>query len=132
MKQRSYADYKKELQENLDERHRQREEKRERDLRRSHRVWAVWMVLFCIGAALSLGRGLIVDPATAIHAAEVSGYSDVKVTERDWFLVGFAGCDSGDAAGFHLSATNPAGQHVDDVIACSGWPFKGMTLRVKP
>lgn len=70
-----------------------------------------------------------VDTNTARNAAETAGYTDVKVKDTHYFFVGFYGCSSGDAAAFDVRAKNPQGKDVS-ILVCSGWPFKGSTVRV--
>ena len=73
-------------------------------------------------------RGIFVDQKIAVDTLEKQGFSDVKITEKDWFMVGLRGCDGGDAAKFVAEATNPIGKKVE-IYVCSGWPFKGATIR---
>lgn len=73
-------------------------------------------------------RGCLVEDYEAPKAMERAGYSDIKVTSRGDVFVGFRGCEATDAAVFHVQAKNPAGKPVQ-MIVCSGWPFKGSTLR---
>ena len=54
----------------------------------------------------------------------------MEVTDKTWFLVGFRGCGSDDAARFEVTATNPNDQEVDCIV-CADWPFKGSTIRYK-
>ena len=73
-------------------------------------------------------RGFLVRRAVGLHAAENGGFSEARVTDAKHVLVGFRGCDMHDAAGFLMSATNPAGKPAE-IIICCGWPFKGCTVR---
>ena len=40
----------------------------------------------------------------------------MEVTDKAWFLVGFRGCGSDDAARFEVTATNPNDQEVDCIV----------------
>jgi len=89
---------------------------------------AVYVVALIIGVA-TLGRGIFVGENVAVEALEKSGYSDVQITSSGWFFVGMRGCSEKDAAKFVATATNVNGDRVEDIIICSGWPFKGATVR---
>ncbi len=88
----------------------------------------ICLVVAIIG--LSIGRGIFVDESVAARALENQGFSEVNIVEKHWFFVGFRGCDSGDAAQFVVRCKNPANKEVE-VFVCSGWPFKGSTIRTK-
>jgi hypothetical protein len=79
---------------------------------------------------LAIFRGTMVDEKVAYQAAEIQGYSNVEVVDHAWFFVGLRGCSSHDAARFTVKATNPAGKDVEYYV-CSGWIFKGATIRTK-
>ena len=79
---------------------------------------------------LAGGRGMLVSEQTAIDTMETQGFTNVEVTDKAWFLVGFRGCGSDDAARFEVTAINPNGQEVDCIV-CADWPFKGSTIRYK-
>ena len=79
--------------------------------------------------AVALARGALVPESKAVEALQKSGYTDVKIRSSAWLVVGLRGCSEKDAAMFRASAINSAGQRVDDIIVCSGWPLKGMTVR---
>lgn len=80
--------------------------------------------------ALCMFRGIMVNDDTARLAATIQGYSNVKVVDHSWFAVGLRGCSGGDAARFTVKATNLAGKDVQFYV-CSGWLFKGATIRTK-
>ena len=88
-------------------------------------VYAVVILLFM---AASVGRGFLVNSADALRAASAQGFSQATITQELRILPGFAGCDGGDAAGFHMTGINSKGDKVT-FTACSGWPFKGITIR---
>lgn len=73
-------------------------------------------------------RGVFVGPATAVRALETQGYSDVKILDKDVFLVQVRGCSNSDAAKFEAAAKNPLSKEVK-VNVCIGWPFKAATVR---
>lgn len=77
---------------------------------------------------LSLFTGIFVDKAIAVRALEKQGYSDIRITNKDWFMVGLRGCSGHDAAKFTASVVNPAGKEVE-VFVCTGFIFKGATIR---
>jgi hypothetical protein len=93
----------------------------------------IYLVVFGLVLAFAVGgswfSGQMVSSGGAVAAAQSAGYTNVQITseQRVWPSV-FAGCDSSDAAGFKMSATNPAGQKVT-LTVCGGWPFKGFTVR---
>ena len=75
-------------------------------------------------------RGVFASPDVAVKALENQGYSNVKITEHAWFLIGLRGGSEKDAARFTATATNPAGKEVV-VEVYAGWPFKGATIRTR-
>lgn len=77
---------------------------------------------------LMFSRGIFVKENVAIKSLEKQGYSNVEVTKRGWFFVGFSGCDMNDASKITTNATNPAGKQIE-IFVCTGWPFKGATIR---
>lgn len=93
----------------------------------------VTVFMFLLVLVVSIGacsRGVLVREDVAVRALEIQGYSDIKVTDSAWFAVGYRGCDEKDAARFTAVAKNPAGKQVQ-VYVCTGWPFKGATVRTK-
>ena len=85
------------------------------------------LVAVLIIAATS-ARGFLVDSNDALRAAAAQGFSNAQIVSESRIFPGFSGCDSGDAAGFHMTATNPKGEQINFTV-CSGWPFKGATIR---
>jgi len=77
---------------------------------------------------LMFSRGVFVKENLANRSLEKQGYNNVEVTNKDWFFVGFRGCDMNDAAKITANATNPAGKQTE-IFVCTGWPFKGATIR---
>ncbi|MCK9273016.1 hypothetical protein M0P65_05710 [Candidatus Gracilibacteria bacterium] len=86
----------------------------------------LFLVVFIL--LVEFSRGIFADINLAIKSLEKQGYSNVEVTNMDWFFVGFRGCDMGDAAKITTNATNPAGKQTE-IFVCTGWPFKGATIR---
>ena len=72
--------------------------------------------------------GIFVTPDVAVRACDKHGFSDITVTDKEWFFVGFRGCGWGDAAKFKVTAKNPVGKSVK-VFVCTGWILKGATIR---
>ena len=88
------------------------------------------VLLFLVLIIGSCGRGALVNEDVAVRALDTQGYSDIKITDSAWFAVGLRGCDEKDAARFTATAKNPAGKQVK-VYVCTGWIFKGATIRTK-
>ena len=102
----------------------------EPDDRRALVVGALSVLVSIVLIVASCSRGALVNPADSIRAASALGFSEATVVRSTWLFPVFSGCDGGDALAVTLDATNPVGQQTQ-VIACSGWPFKGWTVRVK-
>ena len=90
-------------------------------------TWILYIFVILL-VILSICRGSLVNEATVIEAVENQGYSNADVTDHAWFFIGYRGCDDHDAARFTITAINPIGQEVE-IYACSGFPFKGITIR---
>lgn len=88
------------------------------------------LVLVVAAAFLGVGRGVFASEDLAVRTLEAQGYSDIKITDHDWFFVGLRGCDEKDAARFTAEVTNPAGKPAN-VYVCTGAFFKGGTVRVR-
>lgn len=86
----------------------------------------IFLVVFF---AWEFGSGILTSEDTAIKAAEVQGFSDVRVTNKAIVLLRWRGCGSGDSARFSLRAKNPEGKDMDFYV-CTGF-FKGSTIRTK-
>lgn len=87
---------------------------------------------FIIVIFLTIGyiiRGILVDKEKAIKVLEYQGYTQVRIVDKSWFLVGWRGCSDGDAVRFTAEASNPVGLKVK-VYVCMGI-IKGGTIRVK-
>jgi len=90
-------------------------------------VVAAIILLILFGVANLFG-GIVVKDEVAIRCLEIQGYSHIQVLDKAWFAIPIRGGDRGDAARFHMRATNPTGQQVE-VYVFSGWLFKGATIR---
>lgn len=91
-------------------------------------VSSILIILFLILAALLSCRGFLVPEDRAVSALDKRGYSNIEIIDRDVFFTSFKGCGEKDAVKFDARATNPAGEDVE-VFVCSGWLFKGETVR---
>lgn len=90
----------------------------------------IYVIFIVIAVFLALFRGIFADRSAAIRALETQGYSEIQIIDHQWFLVGLRGCDGKDAAKFPARAKNPVGKEVECFV-CTGWPFKGATIRTK-
>jgi prepilin-type N-terminal cleavage/methylation domain-containing protein len=79
---------------------------------------------------MSFGSGYLVNDSNTIRAVEKQGYSNVAIVKKHPVFAFFFGGDRGDAAVYEMTATNPAGKSTD-IIASTGWLFKGVTVRTK-
>lgn len=77
-----------------------------------------------------IGCGAFVNGNDVINAVEKQGYSNVTVVDKSIFFISFRGCGESDSAVFKLEATNAIGKRVN-LLACAGWPFKGVTIRTR-
>jgi hypothetical protein len=85
--------------------------------------------LLLVGAIIFfLCRRIFVSDNVGVKALVNQGYTDIRVTERSFFMVGFRGCEQTDAAQITAVATNSQGEVVT-MYVCSGWPFKGGTVK---
>ncbi len=95
------------------------------------RQYSVVLILFALMFLIAVGSnftGALVNEKVAIRALDSQGYSNIKITDHSWFAVSLRGCDKGDAARFTAKATNPTGKETE-VYVCTGWLFKGATVR---
>ena len=106
---------------------RRRRKRRERNYLIIQLAIGVFALLFLVA---SLFRGLMVDPKESLRVADTFGFRNVAIVSTQWFLPLFAGCDAGDALAVNLAVTDQQGRTAA-VLACSGWPWKGWTMRVK-
>ena len=91
-------------------------------------LFDVMIALLVAGLILvSLFSGIFVGPSIAIRALENQGFSNIRIVEKQWFLVSMRGCGQ-DAVKFTARAVNPAHKEVE-LFVCVGWFFKGATVR---
>lgn len=93
-------------------------------------VHELMIAFFVIIILATLCRGCIVNQDEAVKALETQGFSQVQILDKGVLFVGLRGCSSHDAAKFEAKAINPIGKEVQ-VFVCTGWPFKGATVRSK-
>lgn len=89
------------------------------------------IIVSIIFMVIALGvsfRGIFADETVAKKSLEKQEYSKILVIDKSFFLVGLRGCDEKDAAKFTVRAVNPVGKKVE-IYVCTGWPFKGATIR---
>ena len=79
-------------------------------------------------AVIFLCRGCWVADEEGVYTLQTLGFDNIKVEEKDWFAVGLRGCSSTDAAKFEAVVVNSNGITIK-VLVCTGWPFKGATVR---
>lgn len=90
----------------------------------------VIVLFFVVLFGFVFTRGLWVNENVAVRALETQGYQNIQVVDHVWFAVGMRGCGEKDAARFTVRATNALGKNVE-LYVCSGWIFKGATIRTK-
>ena len=96
------------------------------------KVFAVLEIVLIVALiALVVFGGLFAKEEGAVRLLEAQGFSDVKITSREWLFVGFRGCENTDSAKFNFTAVNSNGETVDSLFVCKGLIFKGYTLRGK-
>ena len=93
-------------------------------------LYALVVVLVVLFVGFSMVRGIFVPEQRALEALEKQGYTEAVITDHSWFLPGFQGCDTRDAAVFDATAVNPIGKRVD-IIVCTCFFFKGATIRTR-
>ncbi len=72
--------------------------------------------------------GMFVPESRAIRALETQGYSQVEITHKAVYFIGWRGGDKCDKVRFTAKAINPIGKEVT-VYVFSGWLLKGCTIR---
>ncbi|MDP3947330.1 MAG: hypothetical protein Q8Q41_01410 [bacterium] len=88
----------------------------------------IYLVVFTLAFLVETFSGALVSQEVAIRAAEVQGFSDIRVTDHSYAWVGVRGCDGADTARFTVRGKNAAGKEVEFYV-CSGFFFKGGTIR---
>lgn len=89
-------------------------------------IGLIMLVLFMVVGVT--GCGVLVSEDSVAGSVEKQGYRNVQIISKHIFFVEWRGCGKGDAVAFKATAINPIGQRVD-LTVCSGWPFKGVTIR---
>ena len=74
--------------------------------------------------------GYLVDDTNTINAVQKQGYSNVKIEDKSVWFNKWRGCSEEDKATYDITATNALGKPAR-LIACVGWPFKGVTIRTE-
>jgi hypothetical protein len=88
------------------------------------------VIFIALAIVFEVGIGHLVPRSEAVQAAQVQGFTHVRVTSAHYAFVDVRGCGSDDTTKFNVTAVNPAGQSVSFYV-CAGWPFKGATIRYK-
>ncbi|OGZ12684.1 MAG: hypothetical protein A3C93_06280 [Candidatus Lloydbacteria bacterium RIFCSPHIGHO2_02_FULL_54_17] len=89
-----------------------------------------YLIVFVIVLIIEFGFGMMVSEKSAIEAARVNGFGDIKVTDKAIVFMSWRGCSSADDARFTVEATNSRGERVEFYV-CVSWLFKGSTIRTK-
>jgi len=92
---------------------------------------AMMVVLVVLVIFSTFLPGLLVDQRVAVDAMGSAGYTNVQVVSRWTFLVGIAGCSGEDSVKFDVIATGPNGKQIKNAYVCSGFLFKGSTIRYR-
>ena len=95
-------------------------------------AYAIFIFLFVFVIFLCSFRGVFVsrDKATAAASAQLG--AQVELGPKHVWFNHWRGCEKGTAAMFKvLPYTNSQGVLVSNAIVCSGWPFKGITIRFR-
>lgn len=85
----------------------------------------IMVILILVPIFLAFFGGLFTHESSAITALENQGFSSIRITDKQWFLV--LSCE-GNAAKFTARAVNPAHQDVE-IFVCVGGPFQKTTVR---
>ena len=88
----------------------------------------LFIILLTLAILFFLVEGSFVDDSIAIKALQKQGFTDINITGKEWLFVGFRGCSEDDSVKFTAIAKNPRNETVE-VYVCSGWLFKGSTVR---
>ena len=86
--------------------------------------------LSVLGLVCLLSCGWTVKDIDVITSIEKQGYTNIAIIARHNYWIDAKGCSSDNSVAHVLSATSPTGRMVV-IIACSGVPFEGVTMRVK-
>ena len=91
-------------------------------------IFIIFGIIVLIVVGFSTAAGIFVNESVAVEALQKQGFTDINITKKDWFLVGFKGCGDDDSVKFTAAAKNPRNETVE-IYVCSGWLFKGATVR---
>lgn len=91
-------------------------------------IETITLLVTVVLVGLLFFAGLFIQESTAQSALEKQGFTDTRIIEKQWFMVGMRGCDRSDVAKFTVRVVNPA-QKAVELFVCVGWPFKGATIR---
>lgn len=92
------------------------------------RTNVILYIIFLILAIFLVSAGSFVDESVAVDALQKQGFADINITKKEWLFVGLRGCSEDDSVKFTAIAKNPRNETVE-VYVCSGWLFKGSTVR---
>lgn len=84
-------------------------------------------IIFMLVIVLYLFIGLTISPNNSIKLLETSGFTQVELMDRDWFMVSLRGGDEEDVVRFKFSAVNPVGKKV--VVYVYSGILKSATIR---
>lgn len=93
-------------------------------------VVVVTALLFAVifrGAVYQVTQGFSIKEDRALIAMTASGFTDVKVTDRDVFFPAWRGCSSDDYVGFWVEAVNSQNNEITAQVCC-GY-LKACTIR---
>ena len=86
------------------------------------------LVLTLVFLACWIFGGYFVDEERVVKTMEANaGIEDIQIIEKWRFFSTVGGCGYADAAGFEVTATRD-GQKIKALL-CTGWWFKGATIR---
>ena len=88
----------------------------------------LFIIFLTLAILFFLVEGSFVDESVAIKALQKQGFTDINITGKEWLFVGLRGCSEDDSVKFTVIAKNPRNETVE-VYVCSGWLFKGSTVR---
>ena len=90
------------------------------------------LVLFMIELLWGPVMGSLVHESQAQQVAQSNLSMNAEIGARSVWFVAYKGCDASDVALFEVKPyIGLDGKTVDNAIICSGFPFKGMTVRFK-
>jgi hypothetical protein len=75
------------------------------------------------------GRGCFVSDREAKQAVQDAGYFEAQIISRSNWFTFLEGCEGNDAAAFRVRVAD-AKRKPSIVVACSGWPLHGFSVRV--